>query len=71
MKKTFAALLTGLILSAPVAAQTIETISFGVDGGYPPFDVLAPSGEITGFDMNAVSWKPLWLTACAPDKCFG
>lgn len=42
MKKTLAAILTGLILSAPVAAQGIDTISFGVDGGYPPFDVLSP-----------------------------
>ncbi|MDN0122821.1 ABC transporter substrate-binding protein [Yersinia aleksiciae] len=57
MKKTLAALLTGLILSAPMiatpaAAAAIETISFGVDGGYPPFDVLSPSGEITGFDID-------------------
>jgi histidine transport system substrate-binding protein len=49
MKTRIAALLACMALSAR-AAQQFDTISFGVDGGYPPFDVLAPSGEITGFD---------------------
>ncbi|SQI39891.1 ABC transporter arginine-binding protein 1 precursor [Serratia plymuthica] len=52
MKKTLAVLLTSLALGGPAAAQSFDTISFGVDGGYPPFDVLSPSGEITGFDID-------------------
>ncbi len=52
MKLRLAALLACMALSAPLAAQQFDTISFGVDGGYPPFDVLAPSGEITGFDID-------------------
>lgn len=52
MKIRLAALLACMVLSAPLAAQQFDTISFGVDGGYPPFDVLAPSGEITGFDID-------------------
>mgnify|MGYP001124035721 CR=1 FL=1 len=52
MKIRLAALLACMALSAPLAAQQFDTISFGVDGGYPPFDVLAPSGEITGFDID-------------------
>jgi histidine transport system substrate-binding protein len=52
MKTRIAALLACMALSAPLAAQQFDTISFGVDGGYPPFDVLAPSGEITGFDID-------------------
>ncbi|KAA8997381.1 ABC transporter substrate-binding protein [Affinibrenneria salicis] len=52
MKKLLAVLLTGLAISAPLSAQQFDTISFGVDGGYPPFDVLSPSGEITGFDID-------------------
>ncbi|MCG8708498.1 ABC transporter substrate-binding protein [Brenneria sp. 4F2] len=52
MKKLLAILLTGLALSTSVSAQQFDTISFGVDGGYPPFDVLSPSGEITGFDID-------------------
>ncbi|OQS38247.1 transporter substrate-binding domain-containing protein [Chromobacterium haemolyticum] len=42
-----------LALSAgPVLAKDIKQIRWGVDGGYPPFDVLAPNGEITGFDPD-------------------
>ena len=52
MKTRITALLACMALSAPLAAQQFDTISFGVDGGYPPFDVLAPSGEITGFDID-------------------
>ena len=52
MKQTLAVLLTSLALGGPAAAQAFDTISFGVDGGYPPFDVLAPNGEITGFDID-------------------
>ncbi|WP_258186840.1 hypothetical protein [Chromobacterium haemolyticum] len=33
-----------LALSAgPVLAKDIKQIRWGVDGGYPPFDVLAPT----------------------------
>lgn len=52
MKKLFAVLLTSAVLGTPLAAKAFDTISFGVDGGYPPFDVLAPNGEITGFDID-------------------
>ncbi|AHG21826.1 ABC transporter substrate-binding protein [Chania multitudinisentens RB-25] len=52
MKKLFSVLLTSLVFSTPLAAKSFDTISFGVDGGYPPFDVLSPSGEITGFDID-------------------
>lgn len=38
--------------SAASFAGNIKEIRWGVDGGYPPFDVLAPSGDITGFDPD-------------------
>ncbi len=46
MKLRLAALLACMALSAPLAAQQFDTISFGVDGGYPPFDVLAPAVKL-------------------------
>ena len=52
MKNIAALLLTGLLASAPLFAKDITEIRWGVDGGYPPFDVLSPSGEITGFDPD-------------------
>lgn len=52
MKTPVAVLLAWITFSTPLAAAPFTTISFAVDGGYPPFDVLSPSGEITGFDID-------------------
>lgn len=46
MKTRIAALLACMALSAPLAAQQFDTISFGVDGGYPPFDVPHPAVKL-------------------------
>ncbi|MDN0073763.1 ABC transporter substrate-binding protein [Crenobacter sp. SG2303] len=40
------------VAAAPSFAKEIKEIRWGVDGGYPPFDVISPSGEITGFDPD-------------------
>ena len=40
------------VTSMLAQAKNIEEIRWGIDGGYPPFDVLSPSGEITGFDPD-------------------
>ncbi|MDF7681394.1 ABC transporter substrate-binding protein [Enterobacteriaceae bacterium ESL0689] len=55
MKNRMIVFLTSMMLSVSLAAQSFDTIRFGVDGGYPPFDVLAPGGEITGFDIDIAS----------------
>lgn len=39
-----------LALSAPLAAA--ETVRVGIEGNYPPFSVVSPSGEVTGFDID-------------------
>lgn len=40
------------LAASQAGAAGIKEIRWGVDGGYPPFDVLSPSGEITGFDPD-------------------
>lgn len=54
MKKLIPALLvcTLIICILPARATENNTIRWGVDGGYPPFDMLAPNGEIIGFDID-------------------
>lgn len=45
MKNRMIVFLTSMMLSVSLAAQSFDTIRFGVDGGYPPFDVLAPGAR--------------------------
>jgi histidine transport system substrate-binding protein len=52
MKKIATGVLLGLLGLTPAMAGGLTEIRWGVDGGYPPFDVLSPSGEITGFDPD-------------------
>ncbi|SCK09524.1 transporter substrate-binding domain-containing protein [Vogesella sp. LIG4] len=53
-KKITALMLAGVLglAAGQAGAAGIKEIRWGVDGGYPPFDVLSPSGEITGFDPD-------------------
>ena len=48
--KFASALLCGLLLSGAASAQ--QTIRFGSDATYPPFESTAPNGEIVGFDID-------------------
>ncbi len=50
-KNLWLACLLGLS-AAGLAAQEIKEIRWAVDGGFPPFDVIAPNGDITGFDPD-------------------
>ena len=53
MKKLFAAVsiaLLAALTSAGAFAQ--ETIRFGVDASYPPFESKAPDGKLVGFDID-------------------
>ncbi|MCP3724976.1 ABC transporter substrate-binding protein [Paraburkholderia sp. CNPSo 3272] len=53
MKKLFAAVSIALIAStASVGAFAADTIRFGVDASYPPFESKAPDGKLVGFDID-------------------
>ncbi|WP_213991806.1 ABC transporter substrate-binding protein [Sodalis sp. dw_96] len=52
MQRNILLCLIGLVLAAPLWAKDIHTIRWGVDSGFPPFDELAPNGEIVGFDID-------------------
>ncbi|WP_042262934.1 ABC transporter substrate-binding protein [Paraburkholderia heleia] len=53
MKKLFAAMSIALIAStASAAAFAADTIRFGVDASYPPFESKAPDGKLVGFDID-------------------
>jgi polar amino acid transport system substrate-binding protein/arginine/ornithine transport system substrate-binding protein len=36
---------------APVQAQT-QTVRVGVEGNYPPFSMISPNGQLSGFDID-------------------
>ena len=48
--KITSALLCGLFMAGAASAQ--QTIRFGSDATYPPFESTAPNGEIVGFDID-------------------
>ncbi|MCP3713219.1 ABC transporter substrate-binding protein [Paraburkholderia sp. CNPSo 3274] len=53
MKKLFAAVSIALIASTGSAgAFAADTIRFGVDASYPPFESKAPDGKLVGFDID-------------------
>jgi lysine-arginine-ornithine-binding protein len=53
MKRLFLSALCGLaMLPAAVQAQDPQTIRFGVDPSYPPFESKAPDGSLVGFDID-------------------
>jgi lysine/arginine/ornithine transport system substrate-binding protein len=49
---TLAAMVLGLGFSAAAHAKDFKEIKFGVDATYPPFESLAPSGKMEGFDID-------------------
>lgn len=49
-KKIASALFCGLLMAGGASAQ--QTIRFGTDATYPPFESTTPSGEIVGFDID-------------------
>ncbi|HKT93548.1 MAG TPA: ABC transporter substrate-binding protein [Paraburkholderia sp.] len=53
MKKLFAAVSIALIsATASAGAYAADTIRFGVDASYPPFESKAPDGKLVGFDID-------------------
>ncbi|WP_396333297.1 ABC transporter substrate-binding protein [Burkholderia anthina] len=53
MKPIWLASLCALaMLPAAARAQDPQTIRFGVDASYPPFESKAPDGSLTGFDID-------------------
>ncbi|WP_144112796.1 ABC transporter substrate-binding protein [Paraburkholderia sp. BCC1886] len=53
MKQLLLSALCGLaLLPAVVHAQDQQTIRFGVDPSYPPFESKAPDGTLVGFDID-------------------
>ena len=53
MKKMFAAVSVALFAAtAASGAFAADTIRFGVDASYPPFESKAPDGKLVGFDID-------------------
>ncbi|MGL4860822.1 MAG: arginine ABC transporter substrate-binding protein [Enterobacteriaceae bacterium] len=54
MKKISAALLVGLVAFTANAAETAhaETIRFGTEASYPPFEFMDKDNQIQGFDID-------------------
>lgn len=53
MKKLFAiAMTTGALALGSFQAQAAETIRFGTEATYPPFEFLDENNELTGFDID-------------------
>jgi len=53
MRYNKSAMLIGLICSAAMSTVTFaETLSFGVDANYPPFEYKNPDGSLGGFDID-------------------
>ncbi len=42
----------GMMATGHAQSATSDTIKFGVDATYPPFESLSPSGEFVGFDID-------------------
>ena len=53
MKFKFVGLFVGLMLFGSVAsAKKWSKLRIGVEGAYPPFSQVSPSGELSGFDID-------------------
>jgi arginine/ornithine transport system substrate-binding protein len=51
LRKFLVAAVAAFTLGAAAAAQA-ETLRIGVEGAYPPFSTMTPSGELQGFDID-------------------
>ncbi len=45
-------MLVCLVVSAPMAHAQTKVIRIGVEGAYPPFSQIDPSGKLSGFDID-------------------
>jgi lysine/arginine/ornithine transport system substrate-binding protein len=52
MKLTHALLAIAALVATSAFAQSAQTIRFGLEAQYPPFESKAPSGELQGFDIE-------------------
>lgn len=53
MKKIFTIAMTaGILTLSSLQAQATETIRFGTEATYPPFEFLDENNEMTGFDID-------------------
>ncbi len=53
MKKVFAIFVVAILLAAgTVHAKEWKKVRIGVEGAYPPFSSVTPSGELVGFDID-------------------
>ena len=52
MNKCFGLLLTASVLIGGNAFGEVKQIRFGIEPGYPPFDVKMPDGSLSGFDVD-------------------
>ncbi|HWT36656.1 MAG TPA: ABC transporter substrate-binding protein [Paraburkholderia sp.] len=50
--KKYALCVALAIMASGVAAKEWKTVRIGVDASYPPFESMAPSGQMVGFDVD-------------------
>jgi polar amino acid transport system substrate-binding protein/arginine/ornithine transport system substrate-binding protein len=50
MRRTLVAALAVLVIASPAFAA--DKLRIGVEGNYPPFSEVSPSGELSGFDID-------------------
>ncbi|RPJ53326.1 MAG: basic amino acid ABC transporter substrate-binding protein [Methanobacteriota archaeon] len=42
--------------TAPNTTGQVKTYVVGIDGEYPPYSYVEPSGNVTGFDVDSIKW---------------
>ncbi|MEI6001240.1 ABC transporter substrate-binding protein [Paraburkholderia bengalensis] len=50
--KKFAVGMAFAVLASGAAAKEWKTVRIGVDASYPPFESMAPNGQMVGFDVD-------------------
>ncbi|MFP3589655.1 transporter substrate-binding domain-containing protein, partial [Paraburkholderia sp. SIMBA_055] len=50
--KKYALCVALAVMASGAMAKEWKTVRIGVDASYPPFESVAPSGQMVGFDVD-------------------